>query len=183
MAQDDAANGPIVGVPGFDMLFETVDPGFLAGDNTIYYPWVANDDDFGLGDADTSISVQNLENRDSQIWIYTGNGDGTWSLATTAFLASFASKTFSAASLGIAAGEGAPVAVTAFHRVPGETVPGFPVGAFLAETEVTLSKPAGIEGDFTQVVACVVNVYTADGTFGSPFPFLAAVSFTWNGVD
>jgi hypothetical protein len=183
MAQDDAADGPIVGVPGFDMLFETVDPGFLAGDNTIYYPWVANDDDFGLGDADTSISVQNLENRDSQIWIYTGNGDGTWSLATTAFLASFASKTFPAASLGIAAGEGAPVAVTAFHRVPGETVPGFPVGAFLAETEVILSKPAEVEGDFTQVVACVVNVYTADGSFGSPFPFLAAVSFTWTGVD
>src|SRR5690606_5193548 len=42
-------------------LFSITDPGFLGGTNTIFYPWVANDDDFGLGAADTSISVQNLE--------------------------------------------------------------------------------------------------------------------------
>jgi hypothetical protein len=170
VAQED--DGDTIGVPGFDMLFQNVDPATLAGDNTIYFPWVANDDDFGLGPADTSISVQNLEDRDSQIWIYTGNGDGTWSLATTAHLSRYASKTFTAAQLGLASGEGAPVAVTAFHLIAGETLPGVPAGGFVAETPIILSNPLdGSEGQ-AQVLACVVNAYTSDGSLGSPYPFI-----------
>ena len=39
------------GIPGMDSIFDTSDPSFKAGVNSIYFPWVANDDDFGLGDA------------------------------------------------------------------------------------------------------------------------------------
>ncbi len=168
--------------PGLDgMLFESTAPEFRAGPNAIYYPWVANGEDFGLGDSRTSISVQNLEDRDAQIWIYTGNNDGGFDLATTAALSAYASKTFSAADLEIAEGDGSPVAVLAYHREPAGTVPGIPAGGFLAETTVTLSKPAGVAGDFTQVFACVVNAYTPDGSFGTPFPFVAAETLSIEG--
>ena len=91
------------------------DPGFSWGPNAIFYPWVANGENFGLGDSQTSISVQNLDDRDGQIWIFRGDGNNTWTLATTAYLSAYASKTFSAAQLGIAEGDGAPVAVVAYN--------------------------------------------------------------------
>ncbi len=171
-----AAQQNLPGEPAMDMIFETANPAFRSGPNAVYYPWVANDEEFGLGPADTSISVQNLEDRDSQIWVYVGNGDNTWTLATSAYLSAYAAKTFSAEQLGIAEGEGAPVAVLAFHRFSG---PAF--GLSVVETEVSLGKPAGVAGDFTQVIACVVNEMVTE-TYGTPAPFKAAVSFTYNGT-
>ena len=163
------------GDPAMDSLFATAPQAFLEGDNAIYYPWVANDDNFGLGAADTNISVQNLEDRDGQIWIYRGDGSNGWTLATTAALSAYASKTFTASALGIASGEGAPVAVLAFQVQPGT------VTTALIETIVVLSKPEGVTGDFTQVLVCVVNVHATEN-FGAPAPFKAAVTFTYDGT-
>src|SRR5690606_18697435 len=113
-----SAQQNLPGDPGMDSLFTTAERSFLAGDNAIYYPWVANGDDFGLGPADTGISIQNLEDRDSQIWIYRGDGAGGWSFVTSAYLSAYASKTFHASELGLAEGEGAPFAVLAYNVAP-----------------------------------------------------------------
>ncbi len=67
-------------------FFGLEDASLFAGNNTVFYPWVANDDDFGLGAADTSISVQNVEGVDAQIFIYVGDAEGGFALETTAFL-------------------------------------------------------------------------------------------------
>src|SRR5690606_26537026 len=150
--------------------------GFLSGNNTIYYPWVANDDDFGLGAADTSISIQNLEDIDTTIAIYVGNGEGDFDLVTSAYLSAFAAKTFHASQLGIAEGDGAPVAVVSFNEVSLLDYPGLPEDLLdlvpegtvaLVETPVILSNPVADDeedgendgGDFTQVIACVVNYH------------------------
>ena len=90
------------------------DPGLTDLQNSIYYPWVANDNEFGLGPADTSITIQNLEALDTYIYIYKGTGDG-WALETTAYLAPWASKTFAAGDLNIEAGTGVPVAVSSWR--------------------------------------------------------------------
>ncbi|MBA2452538.1 MAG: hypothetical protein H0V47_05170, partial [Chloroflexia bacterium] len=123
--------------------------------------------------------MQNLEDRDAQIWIYVGDGSGGFSLATTAFLSRYASKTFTADQLGIAEGDGAPVAVRAFHQTG-------PIDSEdLIETEVLLSRPPGVDGVELQVSACVVNtVITSneDGvTFAEPAPFAAAIDFSFGG--
>ncbi len=179
MIAPGAAQQEPPGVPAMDSLWQSTAPGFTWGANAIYFPWIANDEDFGLGAADTSISVQNLEDRDGQIWIYRGIGDNDWELATTATLSAYASKTFSAQQLGIASGDGAPVAVRGFHWIPGTTQPGVPAGGFLAETIVSLVNPIN---NASQVVACVVNAYNADGNLGTPHPFVAATGFTWNDI-
>ncbi len=157
-AQQDAPD-----VPTMDWDFDNVPRSFVAGPNAIYYPWVANDDDFGLGEADTSISVQNLEDRDGQIWIYKGNGNNSWTLATTAALSAYASKTFSAQQLGIDSGDGAPVAVVGFSwiGVPGDGLPwtGAPPAnnTTYFESVADLSNPHGGQNGTAQVVACVAN--------------------------
>src|SRR5690606_32742635 len=99
IAQQDAPDDPAM-----DSLFSNTARDFRAGNNAIYFPWVANGDDFGLGGAETSISIQNLEDRDGQIYIYRGTGNNTWTQVTTAYLSAYASKTFSATALGIADG-------------------------------------------------------------------------------
>lgn len=103
------------------------DPGLLCTEEcsagSIFYPWVANDDDFGLGPADTAITVQNLENRDAYIFVYRGVGEGSltgdngWDLVGVTFLSRYASKTFTAEQLGLAPGQGAPIGVSAYHKV------------------------------------------------------------------
>jgi len=173
--------------------------GFLDGNNTIFYPWVANDDDFGLGAADTSISVQNLEDEDTTIYIYVGNGEGGFDLVTSAFLSAFAAKTFTAEMLGIAEGDGAPVMVAAFEEVDLSAFPdeaGVPEGALddlpsgtvaLVETPVILSNPITADddgGETTQVVACVVNYHTASQPgLGQPWGYVAAVDHTFVGEE
>jgi hypothetical protein len=168
MAQQDVPDSP-----GMDSLFSTTARDFRAGNNAIYYPWVANEDDFGLGGAQTSISIQNLEDRDGQIYIYRGFGNDTWTLATTAYLSAYASKTFKASDLGIGAGDGGPVAVLGWHITQS------PVNVALIETTVILSKPAGVTGDFSQVSVCVVNEHLSAG-YGAPAPFMAAVGFEFD---
>ncbi|CAN5337236.1 hypothetical protein BH23CHL1_BH23CHL1_22770 [soil metagenome] len=175
---DDGVDDGVVEIArSFEVFFDFDEPAFLSGDNAIFYPWVANDDDFGLGDADTSISVQNLENRNAQIFIYVGEGDGGFRLETTAFLSAFAAKSFSAADLGIEEGDGAPVVVAGFTLTGDDDLP---ILVDAVETTVILSKPAGVEGDFTQVLACVVNEMLTD-TFGAPVGFTAAVAITVDG--
>ena len=88
-----------------------VDPGNLTwsldGAQEVYFPWVYNNDNFGLGAADGSVSIQNLTKKDGYVFFYVGNGNG-WTYSTYAFLAAGASKTFTADYLGVPA-PGAPV--------------------------------------------------------------------------
>ena len=114
-AQDGAegAPNPDPDPPGQTAVEGAVDPDLTQ--YTIYFPWVGNEDESaGLGAANTSISIQNLDNIDTYIYIYRGDGGDSWSLAQTAWLAAGASKTFDADSNGIASGDGAPVAVTSY---------------------------------------------------------------------
>ena len=184
-----------------DALIGAEGVGFLEGNNAIYYPWVANDDDFGLGAADTSISVQNLEDSDTVISIYVGNGAGDFDLVTTAFLSAYASKTFHASALGLAEGEGAPVAVISFNEVSLVGYPGVPEDLLelvpagtlaLVETPIILSNPVADDetdgendgGDFTQVLACVVNYHlSASPNLGTPWGYVAVVDHEFNGTD
>ncbi|MBA2454598.1 MAG: hypothetical protein H0V47_15615, partial [Chloroflexia bacterium] len=164
-----------------DDLLELNDGSFADGNNAIFYPWVANGDDFGLGESQTSISVQNLEGFNGAIAIFVGDGDGGFTLETTAFLSAFAAKTFHADDLGIEEGSGAPVAVVGFGEfdfagTPDDDFPDLTPGSALVETPVILSKPVGVEGDFTQVIACVIN----DGA-GNPVGFAIAAEFDFEG--
>ncbi len=148
---------------GLEDLFDFNGAGFLDGNNVIYYPWVANGEDFGLGASQTAITIQNLEDQDAAISIFVGDGAGDYALETTAYLSAFASKTFSGADLGIAEGSGAPVAVVSFAGTVDVIDPIFSAAALsddLVETPVILSKPAGVVGESTQVIACVVNAYS-----------------------
>ncbi|MEI2616734.1 MAG: hypothetical protein V9F06_03700 [Thermomicrobiales bacterium] len=87
------------------------------GAQEVYFPWVYNGDKFNdtdhqddrhdFGPANGSVSIQNLTNVDGYVFFYVGNGNG-WTYTTYAFLAAGASKTFSAASIGVPA-SGAPV--------------------------------------------------------------------------
>src|SRR5690606_37891546 len=88
--------------PPDSKLFYTID-----GSQEVYFPWVGNNDDFGLGEADSSITLQNLTMDAGYVYIYYGTGSG-WTFATSAYLESAASKTFTADMLGIPA-PGAPV--------------------------------------------------------------------------
>ncbi len=94
--------------PGFT---PGVDPGNLlfsiGGAQEVYFPWVYNNDNFGLGEADGSVSIQNLTHSDGYVFFYVGNGDG-FDYTTYAYLAAGASKTFSADAIGVPE-PGAPV--------------------------------------------------------------------------
>lgn len=153
-----------------DSLFQNTNREFRSGNNAVYFPWIANGDDFGLGPAQSSISVQNLEDRDGQIWVYRGNGDGSWTQVTTAYLASYASKTFTASMLGFGEGEGGPVAVLGWNIT--ETL----ATTSLIETAVTLTAPR-FHGS-GQVVVCVVNEHETD-ELGVPAPFMSTWEFEY----
>ncbi len=155
-----------------DSLFQNTNREFRSGNNAIYFPWIANGDDFGLGPAESSISVQNLEDRDGQIWVYRGNGDGTWTQVLTAGLSAYASKTFTASMLGFGDGEGGPVAVLGWNIT--ET----PATTSLVETPVWLSKPELVGGGNAQVLVCVVNEHVEDG-YGAPAPFMSTWEFEY----
>ena len=88
-----------------DETGELVLPGgaFCDGAQEVYFPAVGHADDFGLGAAHTSVTVQNIDVDDAYIFFYVGNGDG-WDVTEYAYLAAGASKTFSPDDLGIAEG-------------------------------------------------------------------------------
>lgn len=90
-------------------------------ENAVYFPWVSPSDGTlqtrqadgnyeSLGHANSMVSVQNLSDLDTTISFHgAGSGD--------AYLARYASKTFTAAELGV--GAGGPVWVTATHAQSG----------------------------------------------------------------
>ncbi len=95
---------------------------FDIGEHAIFFPWVGNDDpSTGLGNADTSVTVQNLTDEEAFVvaWIGTGDdslpGNNGWDVVGPFYLEAHASKTFSAAELGIADGDGAPIAFSGFN--------------------------------------------------------------------
>lgn len=77
------------------------------GAQEVYFPWVYNNDNFGLGEANGSVTVQNLTEVDGYVFFYVGNGNG-WTYTTYAYLAGGASKTFQASAIGVPE-SGAPV--------------------------------------------------------------------------
>ncbi len=91
--------------------------------NEVYFPAVGNaDESTGLGAAQTSITVQNLEVNDAYIFIFVGmpeDDDGidldNWDVVEYAYLSGGASKTFQASDLEIPAGETRPVFVSAWN--------------------------------------------------------------------
>jgi hypothetical protein len=93
----------------------TVEGGpFCDGAQEVYFAAVGNGEDFGLGAAQTSVTIQNIDYVDAYIFFYVGNGDG-WDVNEYAYLAAGASKTFSADDLGIAEGAVVPVVAVAYH--------------------------------------------------------------------
>jgi hypothetical protein len=89
-------------------------PDFFTWDtNECYFASVGNGEDFGLGAAQTSITVQNLSDEIGVAYIFVGTGDG-FDEAEFANLSPGASKTFTGAALGIAAGTTAPVIVAGY---------------------------------------------------------------------
>jgi hypothetical protein len=99
--------------------FAFVDGPFADGAQEVYFPAVGNDDDFGLGPADTSITVQNIDIDDAYIFIFV---DGL-GFVDYAYLSAGASKTFTADALGIEEGTVVPVWVMGFNELYESTVP------------------------------------------------------------
>lgn len=109
----------------------------IGGAQEVYFPWVGNDDDFGLGPADSVVTIQNLTAVDGYVYLYTGDAGGeTWTLSATAFLAGGASKTFGPDELDLPDG-GAPVIAGLYTTAS--------VGTIVEVCEVDLG--ADIDGD------------------------------------
>ena len=118
-------------------------PDFFTWDtNECYFASVGNGDDFGLGAAQTSITVQNLDDEEGVAYILVGTGDG-FDEATFAGLQPGASKTFTGADLGIAEGDTQPVAVLGYDFASSQA------GEFTPEDGITLGCVAkqAVTGD------------------------------------
>jgi hypothetical protein len=76
----------------------------------VYFPAVGYDDDFGLGPAQTSVTVQNLDLDDAFVFLYVDGAAYTY-----AYLSGGASKTFTAEALGIPEGEVVTVVAALYH--------------------------------------------------------------------
>ena len=87
---------------------------FCDGAQEVYFAAVGNGDDFGLGAAQTSVTIQNIDSVDAYVFFYVGNGNG-WDVTQYAYLTAGASKTFTASDLGIADGDVVPVVAAAYH--------------------------------------------------------------------
>src|SRR5690606_21087162 len=106
-------------------IWDGTEPALLLNQGGLYFPWVGNDDEStGLGPADTSVSVMNISPDPAVVFAWVGSHDtselpdtGSWDLVGPFFLAPWASKTFTAAQLGIAEGTGAPVAFAGYNEL------------------------------------------------------------------
>jgi hypothetical protein len=104
-------------------IWDGTEPLLLGNEGGLYFPWVGNDDEStGLGPADTSVSVMNINDEPAVAFAWVGTHDsaelpdtGGWDVVGPFFLAPWASKTFTAAQLGIAEGAGAPVAFAGYN--------------------------------------------------------------------
>jgi hypothetical protein len=84
---------------------------FVDGAQEVYFPAVGNDNQFGLGPADTSITVQNIDEDDAYMFIFSGG------FVDYAYLSAGASKTFTADDLGIEEGKVRPVWVSLYNQL------------------------------------------------------------------
>ena len=108
-----------------DIWDDSIEPLLILGPGGIYFPWVGNDDEStGLGPADTSVSVMNISDEPAVAFAWVGSHDtaelpdtGGWDIVGPFFLAPWASKTFTAAQLGIGEGSGAPVAFAGYNQL------------------------------------------------------------------
>jgi hypothetical protein len=117
----DPSDGDTIG----DIWDDSIEPALLGNAGGIYFPWVGNDDEStGLGPADTSVSVMNISAHPAVVFAWVGSHDtdelpdtGGWDIVGPFFLSAWASKTFTAAQLGIAEGTGAPVAFAGYNEL------------------------------------------------------------------
>ena len=108
-----------------DIWDDSIAPGINEGHGSIFFPWVGNDDEStGLGPADTSVTVMNISDDPAVAFAFVGSHDtaelpdtGGWDIVGPFFLAPWASKTFTAAQLGIGEGGGAPVSFTGYNQL------------------------------------------------------------------
>jgi hypothetical protein len=136
-------------------------PDFFTGDvNECYFASVSNGEDFGLGASQTSITVQNLEtDMEGVVYILVGTGDG-YEEATFAALQPGASKTFTAADLGVEEGTTAPVAVLGYDFASSQA------GVFTPEDGITIGcvakqAVAGASLPYTTAADTSVSGYNA----------------------
>lgn len=142
-----APPGPLGAVESDATLSLAVD-----GAQEIYFASVANGVDFGLGAASTSITVQNIDEDDAYAFFWVG---GAWDLSLTSYLGAGASKTYSAAYLGIGAGEDVPVIVALYNTLTSNLADGA-FGAGVAKQAV-----AGANLPYTSDVDTSVSGYNA----------------------
>ncbi len=98
---------------------------FDDGAQEVYFPAVGNaDESAGLGETQTSITIQNLNVDDAYVFIYVGypeDDDGidldNWDVVEYAYLSGGASKTFQASDLEIPVGEVRPVVAAGYNYV------------------------------------------------------------------
>ena len=143
--------------------------------NEVYFPAVGNaDESTGLGAAQTSITVQNLEVNDAYIFIFVGmpeDDDGidldNWDVVEYAYLSGGASKTFQGSDLEIPAGDVRPVVVVGYNEVSsGE-------GLYLVPVVLAGVAKQAVTGDslpFTTAADTAVSGYNACLLYTSPSP-------------
>jgi hypothetical protein len=143
-------------------------PDFFTWDtNECYFASVSNGEDFGLGASQTSITVQNLDDEEGTVYILVGTGDG-FDEAAFAGLQAGASKTFTAADLGIESGTTAPVAVLGYDFASSQA------GEFTPEDGITLgcvAKQAVAGGSLPYTTAEDTSVSGYNATSGREVGF------------
>jgi len=146
--------------PGASSLFYSI-----GGTQEVYFPWVYNTDNFGLGDADGSVTVQNLSNSGGYVYFFVGNADGSgYTYTTYAPLNGGASKTFTADQIGVPAPGASVIAALYFNSLVtvGDTFT-------LCEADVLID----LDGDGAITDACYTYDTTAD--LWAPLPIAGVV--------
>jgi len=138
----------------------------IGGAQEVYFPWVYNGDNFGLGDANGSVTVQNLSPDDGYVFFYVGNGDG-WDYTTYAYLAGGASKTFSADAIGVPE-PGAPVVAALYDDYS------YTSGVYGSKTVCEWQYGVDIDGD-GDAEDCVPVETFANVTYYFPMPIAGVV--------
>jgi hypothetical protein len=134
-------------------------PDFFTGDvNECYFASVSNGEDFGLGASQTSITVQNLSDEEGVAYILVGTGDG-YDEATFAGLQAGASKTFTAADLGVEEGTTVPVAVLGYDFASSQA------------------------GEFTPEDGIVIGCVAKQAVAGASLPYTTAADTSVSGYN
>jgi hypothetical protein len=150
---------------------------FADGANEVYFPAVGNAfGDMGLVDANgdavtamTSITVQNIDVNDAYIFIF----DGQVGFVDYAYLSAGASKTFTAADLGIKEGTITPVWVMGFNQLYSDGSTCYLAPVFLAG----VAKQAAVGANLPYTTASDVSVSGYNAISGRELGFFDQLYF------